>query len=46
MPAGKPAQLPPQCPKCGGNIRRDEVEWIDATSAACDYCGSVVVGES
>lgn len=42
---GKTAQLPAQCPKCGGNVRRDEVEWIDATSAACDYCGSVLVEE-
>jgi hypothetical protein len=46
MVAGKPAQLPAQCPQCGGNVRRDEVEWIDATSAACDYCGSVLVQES
>lgn len=44
--AGKPAQLPAQCPQCGGNVRRDEVEWIDATSAVCDYCGSVLVQES
>jgi tetratricopeptide (TPR) repeat protein len=43
---GKPANLPAQCPQCGGNVRRDEVEWIDATSAACDYCGSVIVQES
>lgn len=43
---GKPTQLPAQCPQCGGNVRRDEVEWIDATSAVCDYCGSVLVQES
>lgn len=43
--AGKPAELPARCPQCGGNVRRDEVEWIDATSAACDYCGSVLVEE-
>lgn len=42
---GQPAQLPAQCPQCGGNVRRDEVEWIDATSAVCDYCGSVLVQE-
>jgi len=43
--AGKPANLPAKCPQCGGNVRRDEVEWIDATSAECDYCGSVLVQE-
>jgi hypothetical protein len=45
MQVGKSAQLPAQCPQCGGNVRRDEVEWIDATSAVCDYCGSVLVQE-
>lgn len=44
--AGKPGNLPAKYPQCGGNIRRDEVEWIDATSAECDYCGSVLVQES
>ena len=39
-----PAQrdLPALCPQCGGTVRPDEVEWIDATSAVCDYCGSVL----
>jgi len=46
MQTGKTAQLPAQCPQCGGNVRRDEVEWIDATSAVCNYCGSVLVQES
>ena len=44
--SGKPVELPARCPQCGGNVRRDEVAWIDATSAACDYCGSVLVQES
>ncbi|MBI3762993.1 MAG: tetratricopeptide repeat protein [Chloroflexi bacterium] len=37
--------LPAKCPHCGGAVRSDEVEWIDATSAECDYCGSVVKTE-
>ena len=39
--------LPATCPQCGGKVRPDEVEWIDPTTAVCDYCGSVLkaVGE-
>ncbi len=33
------ARLPADCPKCGAPVRSDEVEWIDATSAECGYCG-------
>jgi hypothetical protein len=40
-PPGK-RNLPAQCPQCGGTVRSDEVEWIDDTSAVCDYCGSVL----
>lgn len=36
----KPPQLPLKCPSCGGPIRSDEVEWADATTAICPYCGS------
>jgi len=35
-------QLPIHCPSCGGPIRADEVEWLDATTAECPYCGSGV----
>jgi hypothetical protein len=42
----KSAHLPPQCPHCGGNVRSDEVDWIDTHSATCNYCGSVLVQET
>ncbi|MGD2253189.1 MAG: hypothetical protein PVF70_09785 [Anaerolineales bacterium] len=43
-PASKPGRphLPAKCPSCGGNVRRDEVEWLDAGTAVCDYCGSTL----
>ncbi len=42
-PAPQPrGRLPAKCPRCGGPVRSDEVEWIDEHSAACDYCGSVL----
>ncbi len=34
--------LPAKCPSCGGPIRPDEVNWIDAYSAECAYCGGIV----
>jgi ribosomal protein L37AE/L43A len=36
------ARLPGKCPQCGGPLRSDEVDWVDAQSAECPYCGSVV----
>ena len=43
-PSAPPAKrdLPAVCPQCGGAVRPDEVEWVDETSAVCDYCGSVL----
>jgi len=35
-------ELPAKCPACGGPLRPDEVEWHDAQTAECPYCGSVV----
>ncbi len=35
-------QLPIHCPSCGGPIRGDDVEWLDANTAECPYCGSGV----
>jgi hypothetical protein len=35
-------QLPTTCPQCGAPLRSDSVDWIDAQSAECDSCGSVV----
>jgi len=34
--------LPTHCPGCGAPVRSDEVEWLDAVTAECDYCGSPV----
>jgi hypothetical protein len=34
--------LPGKCDACGGTIRSDEVDWIDATTAECPFCGSAV----
>ena len=36
------ARLPGSCPKCGAPVHSDEVEWIDARSAECPYCGTVL----
>jgi hypothetical protein len=36
------AVLPTTCPSCNAPLRSDEVEWVDAHSAECAYCGSVV----
>jgi hypothetical protein len=36
---GQRPQLPLTCPSCGGPIRPDDVEWLDATTAECPYCG-------
>jgi hypothetical protein len=34
--------LPPQCRSCGASLVPDEVEWHDAHTAECVYCGTVV----
>jgi hypothetical protein len=35
--------LPAACPHCGAPLRSDTVEWIDAISAECGFCGGTVV---
>jgi len=44
MPAAAQSlpSLPTHCPQCGAGIRSDEVQWIDANTAECTYCGSPV----
>jgi hypothetical protein len=37
--------LPTSCPKCGAALRSDEVEWLDASTASCSFCGSVIATE-
>ena len=44
-PSSPQAALPTLCPACSAPLRSDEVEWIDAQSAACAYCGSRVRAE-
>lgn len=34
--------LPAKCPHCGGAVRSDDVDWIDAMSAECAFCGGVI----
>ncbi len=40
-PAGRPP-LPTHCPACGAPLHSDEVEWTDAVTAECAFCGSPV----
>jgi len=35
-------RLPVKCPYCGGTVHPQEVTWIDAQTATCDYCSSVI----
>lgn len=39
---GKPLILPAACPQCGAPVRSDEIEWIDARSGECAYCGAII----
>jgi hypothetical protein len=42
-PAKQPApRLPAACPQCNAPLRSNEVDWIDAISAGCPYCGSTL----
>jgi hypothetical protein len=42
---GKPLILPAACPQCGAPARSDEIEWIDARSAECAYCGAIIAAQ-
>jgi len=35
-------RLPGKCPQCGGIVHPQEIDWIDDTTAYCDYCGSIL----
>jgi hypothetical protein len=37
--------LPTHCHSCGGPVRSDEVDWIDANTAECSFCGSPIRAE-
>jgi hypothetical protein len=34
--------LPTHCGQCGAIVRTDEVDWIDAQTAECAFCGSPI----
>jgi hypothetical protein len=38
-------RLPPKCPYCGGNVNPESVDWLNESSAACEYCGSTLQAE-
>lgn len=43
--ARQPAQtgvLPAQCSGCGAPVNPREVEWLDARTAECPYCGAIL----
>ena len=41
-PALPTSRLPETCPACNAPTRSDEVDWINASRAECDYCGNVM----
>lgn len=41
----KRGKLPPTCGGCGAPVRPDQVEWIDDSSAECDFCGAILQAE-
>jgi len=43
-PAARPP-LPTHCPACGAPLHSDEIEWVDAVTAECAFCGSPVRAE-
>jgi hypothetical protein len=38
-------KLPATCHQCGAPVRSNQVEWIDDSSAECDFCGAVLQTE-
>lgn len=45
-PAEAHPRLPTACPACGGPLRPDEIEWTDAVTAECQFCGSLIRSEA
>ncbi len=41
-PAGIKPILPTHCPGCGAPVHPDEVDWTDAITAECAYCGNPI----
>jgi hypothetical protein len=50
QPPAAPAQhrgsLPTSCPKCGAPVHGREANWVDDSTAECDYCGALIRAES
>jgi len=40
--AAHAGRLPTGCPKCGAPVRHDEISWVDAQTAECPYCGTLL----
>jgi len=37
--------LPTTCPACGASLYPQEVDWVDALTAECNYCGNLIRGD-
>ena len=38
--------LPTRCPSCGASVNSKEIEWLDALTAECLFCGGPIRAES
>ena len=45
LPAQPQRTLPIHCPDCGAPVHPDEVEWLNASTAECPYCGTPMRAE-
>jgi hypothetical protein len=43
-PSASRPPLPLKCPSCGASIHPNDVNWLDAVTAECDFCGSPLRG--
>jgi hypothetical protein len=41
-PPGKRPMLPTNCHSCGAPIHSEHVNWVDASTAECEFCGSLI----
>jgi predicted RNA-binding Zn-ribbon protein involved in translation (DUF1610 family) len=37
--------MPTRCPSCGAPISANDVDWADAVTAECPFCGSLIRGD-
>ena len=35
-------RLPAKCPSCGASLSQEDIDWVGALEAECNYCGAVV----